>query len=178
MSGYAIIEAADFAATKHVNQRRMNAEQAPYINHCIGVCRVLTAEGNVDDTDTLVAALLHDTVEDTDTTFEEIEARFGPTVRKLVSEVTDDKTLEKKERKRLQIEKAPFASDQAKRIKMADKIYNLRDIVKSPPLGWSEQRIKEYMEWAQKVTNGCRGVNDKLEAILDGIYADFHSKHP
>ncbi|KAI9104649.1 hypothetical protein DFS34DRAFT_603952 [Phlyctochytrium arcticum] len=137
-------------------------------------CRahILCFEGGVNDLETLQAAVLHDTVEDTDTTFAEIESEFGANVRKIVSEVTDDKTLEKAERKRLQLETAPKKSDKAKLVKMADKIYNLRDLQKLPPADWTPERVVEYFGWAKKVTNGCRGINPALERILDEIYTE------
>ncbi|KAI9343644.1 HD domain-containing 3 [Obelidium mucronatum] len=171
-----LLEAIHFAAIKHTNQRRKDPAQTPYINHPIGVARILTHEGGVTDLDTLIAAILHDTVEDTDTSFQEIEALFGASVAALVAEVTDDKNLLKADRKRLQIEKAPTASAKAKLVKLADKIHNLRSIGIAPPVGWSEQRVQEYFEWAEKVTNGCRGVNPQLDSILDAMYADRRLK--
>ncbi len=115
----------------------------------------------------VVAGLLHDTIEDTETTFAELEMEFGREVADLVAEVSDDKTLEKAERKRLQIETTPAKSDRAKMLKMADKTSNLRSIVHSPPMDWSEERKREYFEWAHDVVAGCRGVNEYLEKEFD-----------
>ncbi|XP_043274290.1 guanosine-3',5'-bis(diphosphate) 3'-pyrophosphohydrolase MESH1 isoform X4 [Venturia canescens] len=129
----AVMKAANFAAIKHTNQRRKDAAETPYINHPLGVANILIQEGNVHDPDVIVAALLHDTVEDTDTTFEEIEMNFGSKVRKIVVEVTDDKNLPKQERKLLQIKHSPHISHEAKLVKLADKIYNLRDLLKATP---------------------------------------------
>ncbi|CAM4638213.1 unnamed protein product [Caretta caretta] len=109
-----------------------------------GVARILSREAGVTDIAVLQAALLHDTVEDTDTTFSEIEEQFGGEVRRIVEEVTDDKMLPKMERKRLQIERAPHSSRGARLVKLADKLYNLRDLNRSTPAGWSEQRVQEY----------------------------------
>ncbi|KAJ3380968.1 Guanosine-3',5'-bis(diphosphate) 3'-pyrophosphohydrolase MESH1 [Entophlyctis sp. JEL0112] len=131
-----LIDAAAFAAEKHRGQRRKDLAATPYINHPIGVARILAIEGGVEDEFVLAAALLHDTVEDTDTTFEEIDSRFGSTVGRIVREVTDDKSLDKAERKRLQIETAPSKSKEAKLVKLADKIYNLRDLSREAPVGW------------------------------------------
>ncbi|XP_064373850.1 guanosine-3',5'-bis(diphosphate) 3'-pyrophosphohydrolase MESH1 isoform X1 [Dromaius novaehollandiae] len=128
-----LLEAADFAAEKHKAQRRKDPEGTPYINHPLGVARILAQEAGVTDIVVLQAALLHDTVEDTDTTFSEIEERFGEEVRRVVEEVTDDKTLPKAERKRLQIEHAPGCSRRAKLVKLADKLHNLRDISRCTP---------------------------------------------
>ena len=116
------------------------------------------------------AAILHDTVEDTDTTIEEIEEHFGKEVRDIVADVTDDKTLHWKERKRLQIVHSPFICPKAKLVKLADKLYNLRDLEKSTPEGWTEERVQIYFEWSAKVINGIRGNNEVLEKELDKLF--------
>jgi len=164
------MKCANFAAIKHRNQRRKDPAQTPYINHPIGVANILVNEGGVDDVETLLAALLHDTVEDTETTFEEIEALFGSNVRNIVFEVTDDKTLAYAARKQCQIDKAPHVSKQAKLVKLADKLYNLRDLNRATPIGWSEERVKTYFAWALQVVNGLRGVNAALESKLDELF--------
>src|SRR6186997_3356629 len=123
-----ILKALKFSSQKHRNQRRKDRDASPYINHPIDVVEMLMRVGNVTDTSVLVGAILHDTVEDTDTSPEEVEQVFGPGVKSLVMEVTDDKNLPKQERKRLQVQNAPHKSAGAKQIKMADKISNLRDI--------------------------------------------------
>lgn len=128
-----LLQAISFAADKHRNQRRKDQDASPYINHPIAVATVLASEGNVDDELVLLGAILHDTVEDTETTFEELEVLFGAEAMNVVREVTDDKSLPKATRKELQIEHAAHASDQAKQVKIADKICNIRDIIKSPP---------------------------------------------
>lgn len=130
----------NFAAIKHRDQRRKDSKETPYINHPIGVAYILTSEGNVTDLDVVIAAILHDTVEDTDTSFDEIENEFGSKIRDIVAEVTDDKSLPKMERKRLQIEHALTASREAKLVKLADKLYNLRDLQKEIPKEWTEVR--------------------------------------
>src|SRR5690242_9518877 len=112
-----VIRAAAFAAHKHRDQRRKDAGATPYINHPLGLARILTAEGGVTDAATICAALLHDTIEDTETTAAELEAQFGVEIRAIVEEVTDDKALPKADRKRLQIEHAPHISDKAKLVK-------------------------------------------------------------
>ncbi|XP_058812281.1 guanosine-3',5'-bis(diphosphate) 3'-pyrophosphohydrolase MESH1 isoform X2 [Topomyia yanbarensis] len=160
----------NFAAVKHRNQRRLDSHKTPYINHPIGVAHILTTEGSVTDFEVLQAALLHDTVEDTDTSFEEIEQNFGVTVRQLVQEVTDDKSLPKMERKRLQIEHATRTTPRARLIKLADKIYNLRDLQRCRPEGWTEERCREYFVWAKKVCDNLKGTNQALEDILDEIF--------
>ena len=161
----ALIEATLFAARKHRGQKRKDAEGTPYINHPIHVVHLLANVGGITDIETLQAGMLHDTVEDTDATAEEIEALFGRTVRDLVMEVTDDKSLEKAERKRLQIEKAPNLSPRAKLIKLADKIANLSDMIVSPPVGWSLERLRQYVAWSDQVVAGCRGTNPDLERL-------------
>ena len=136
----------------------------------LGVAYILTSEGGVRDFEVIQAAILHDTVEDTETTFEEIEENFGKNVKEIVAEVTDDRSLPKMERKRLQIEHAKTVSKKAKLVKLADKIYNLRDLQRSTPEGWTSERCKEYFIWAQKVCNNLKGTNEKLESILDDLF--------
>lgn len=167
-----VLKAVQFAADRHRNQRRKDAEGLPYVNHPIAVASVLFHEGGVDDPVVLCAALLHDTVEDTGTTAQEIADAFGPEVAAVVLEVTDDKSLPKAERKRLQVVHAPAVSHRAKLIKLADKICNLRDIAAAPPAGWSEARQGEYREWARQVVAGLRGTNAALEAAFDALYPE------
>lgn len=166
-----ILQAVAFAADKHRNQRRKDKQASPYINHPIALANVLKNEGGIADGKVLAAALLHDTIEDTDATAEELEAVFGKEITAIVLEVTDDKSLPKAERKRLQVEHAKTISHRAKLVKLADKICNLRDLVTSPPASWSEKRIEEYFDWARAVVEGLRGTNSPLEKQFDSIYA-------
>ncbi|XP_020821065.1 guanosine-3',5'-bis(diphosphate) 3'-pyrophosphohydrolase MESH1 [Phascolarctos cinereus] len=167
-----LLEAADFAARKHREQRRKDPEETPYINHPIGVARILTHEAGVTDITVLQAALLHDTVEDTNTTLEEVEEHFGAEVRGIVDEVTDNKALPKLERKRLQVENASQSSRGAKLVKLADKLYNLRDLNRSTPKGWSEQRVQEYFEWAAQVVKGLQGTSPQMESALQKLFQE------
>ncbi|XP_041458951.1 guanosine-3',5'-bis(diphosphate) 3'-pyrophosphohydrolase MESH1-like isoform X2 [Lytechinus variegatus] len=166
-----LVDCVDFSAKKHRNQRRKNAAETPYINHPVGVARILAKEAGVSDLATLQAAILHDTVEDTDTTFEEIEKQFGKEVRDIVDDVTDDKSLPKMERKRRQIEHAPHCCPKAKLVKLADKLYNLRDLDQEIPQGWTKERAQEYFQWASQVVQGLRGTNKEMEASLDELFA-------
>ena len=163
-----ILQALAFAAHKHRDQRRKDAEASPYINHPIALANILCGEGRITDATVLCAALLHDTVEDTDTGPEELEDAFGRAIRDLVMEVTDDKRLPKEERKRLQIDHAGALSEGAKLVKLADKIANLTDIIASPPTHWALERRQQYVEWSNKVIAGCRGHNERLEEVYDG----------
>jgi len=166
-----ILHAVEFAACKHRDQRRKDADASPYINHPIEVAELIARVGRIDDPALLMAAVLHDTVEDTETTFVEIEKVFGPEVRDLVAEVTDDKDLPKLERKQRQMEHAPHVSDRAKLIKIADKTCNVRDVGHSPPKDWELPRRTEYLEWANQVVAGCRGINPGLERYFDECLA-------
>lgn len=172
MNATQLLEAISFAAEKHRHQRRKDAEASPYINHPIAVATVLAAEGGVSDEVVLIAAALHDTVEDTKTTFTELEEHFGTEVAGLVREVTDDKSLKKMERKNLQIEHAAQSSSCAKQLKIADKICNIRDITLRPPADWSPERRSEYLAWAEKVVAGCREVNAGLDQAFDQAIAE------
>lgn len=171
-----LLRALTFAAERHRDQRRKDAGRSPYINHPIKLARVLCLEGGVVDVVVLCSALLHDTIEDTDTRYEELWAQFGEEIAGVVSEVTDDKSLDKNERKRLQIEHAPSLSPRAKLVKLADKICNLRDIAASPPTGWDDVRKNDYFDWARKVVDGLRGVHPQLEAIFDSTCAAWSAE--
>ena len=166
-----LLTALSFAADRHRNQRRKGADASPYINHPIAVATVLAVEGGVTDLGLLTAAILHDAVEDTDTTPAEIEQRFGERVAGLVAEVTDDKSLPKARRKELQVEHARHASAAAKQLKLADKICNLRDLGANPPPDWPSQRRLQYLEWSSRVVAGCRGTNPRLESAFDASLA-------
>jgi len=162
-----LLEAIRFAAEKHRNQRRKDSERSPYINHPVEVVQLLWEVGGVRDVDVLLAAVLHDTIEDTDTRPEEIRDRFGEEVLSFVLEVTDDKGLPKSERKRLQIVHAPHKSYGAKLIKLADKSCNVRNLITMPPKDWSLERKQEYLLWGEKVVAGLRGTNAALEEYYD-----------
>lgn len=166
-----VLDAAAFAADKHRRQRRKDAEATPYINHPLALATILAREGGVGDAEVIAAALLHDTVEDTETTLPELEARFGANVAAMVAEVTDDKALPKAERKRLQVAHAAHKSPGAKLVKLADKIANLRDIAASPPADWDQERKAQYVRWASEVVAGLRGSNAALEAAFDAATA-------
>jgi guanosine-3',5'-bis(diphosphate) 3'-pyrophosphohydrolase len=166
-----LIRAADFAARKHQGQKRKGLEEIPYMNHLTGVARVLSVEGRIGDVTTLCAALLHDTIEDTETSAPELEAEFGAAIASIVVEVTDDKRIAKADRKRLQIEHAAHISPRAQLVKLADKICNVRDVAGSPPPSWPLQRRQEYFDWAKQVIDQLRGVHPGLEAVFDMAYA-------
>lgn len=166
------LKALRFAAEKHRGQRRKGGDAAPYINHPIAVTELLWRVGGVRDINTLVAALLHDTIEDTATTSEEIRAEFGEDVLRLVLECTDDKSLPKAERKRLQIVNAPHKSPRARQIKLSDKINNVQEIAANPPADWSLERRREYLDWTEQVVNGLRGQNPELEALYEQVLAE------
>lgn len=162
-----LLQAMQFAAHKHRFEHRKDEAQTPYINHPIQVAALLWNVGGVRDIEVIIAALLHDTVEDTATTFEEIETTFGVFVCSVVKELTDDKNLPKPERKQLQIVTAPNKSPAAKQIKLADKICNVGDIGLGNPKGWSQERQLGYVEWAVQVVAGLRGANPALEELFD-----------
>ena len=165
-----ILRAAAFAAERHRDQRRKGKHASPYINHPLALARLLADECDEHDPKVLVAALLHDTVEDTATTFGEIEQLFGAAVADIVREVTDDKSLPKTERKRLQVERAAHASHPARLVKLADKICNLRDLSSGPPTDWTHERLREYFDWAKAVVDRMRGTHPQLEALFDREY--------
>ncbi|HTS20588.1 MAG TPA: HD domain-containing protein [Casimicrobiaceae bacterium] len=166
-----LVDALAFAAYKHRRQRRKDPEASPYINHPIALAHALCDEAGITSAGILAAAVLHDTIEDTETTYEELRGRFGKAVAEVVREVSDDKSLPKAERKRLQIEHAARLSRRARLVKLADKTCNLRDIASSPPHDWSLARKREYFDWAKAVVDRIRGTNRKLERAFDEAYA-------
>ena len=171
-----LLKAADFAAKKHKCQTRKGINGEPYINHPLEVAHILASVGKVEDADILIAAILHDTVEDTETTKEDIIEMFGKNVAEMVMEVTDDKTLPKAKRKQKQIEHAPHLSVGAKQIKLADKTNNISDILHNPPENWSDERRIDYIKWGEKVVAGLRGVNKNLENNFDELITEANSK--
>lgn len=165
-----ILRAALFAAEKHRHQRRKDAAASPYINHPLAVAAILAEEGGIRHGPTLIAALLHDTLEDTATSLAELEAIFGTEIAAIVVEVSDDQSLSSLERKQRQILKARCASTSAKLVKLADKIANLRDLSACPPTGWDDDRKREYFDWAAAVVEGLRGTHAALERAFDREY--------
>jgi GTP diphosphokinase / guanosine-3',5'-bis(diphosphate) 3'-diphosphatase len=166
-----ILQALEFASLKHRDQRRKDKVASPYINHPIALANVLVREGGVTEAEVLAAAVLHDTLEDTETTLAELRDAFGERIAAIVQEVTDDKSLPKAERKRLQIELAPAISREAKLVKLADKICNVRDVAEHPPAKWDLARKQEYFEWAKAVVDGLRGTHPALERRFDEAYS-------
>ncbi len=162
-----LLRAIDFAAEKHRHQRRKDAAASPYINHPIAVASLLANLGGVEDDAILMAAILHDTLEDTFTTVAELKKEFGDTICRWVQMVTDDKTLPKAVRKQFQIEHTPHLALPAKLIKLADKICNVQDISAHPPAEWSLEQRLMYLNWAEAVVAGCRGAHPVLEAYFD-----------
>lgn len=162
----AVFRALRFAADKHRTQRRKDATDTPFINHLIDVAEILAGAGGIDDSVILQAALLHDALEDTDATAAEIEQAFGPQVLRLVEELTEDRSLRRAVRKQQIIDRAPRMSPAARQIKIADMVSNLR----STPMGdsddWPLRFRREYVDFAEKVFAGCRGVNPKLDELF------------
>ncbi len=177
-----LLEALNWAAHMHRLQRRKGKPEpvpgkcpraTPYINHLIAVADLVANVGGESDEDVLVAAVLHDVVEDTLATSKDVQDRFGAHVMGMVMEVTDDKSFEKSKRKALQVEHAPHLSPGAKLVKLADKIHNCEDLIRNPP-EWSSERIQEYFEWSRRVVDALGSVNEALEARFHAVYARRH----
>lgn len=171
-----ICSGVEFAAEKHRLQSRKNPEKTPYISHPIGVAFNLMDTGDVRDSDVIIGALLHDTVEDTQTTFEEIESEFGKKVAGYVREVTSDKSVATEARRRLQVISAAHKSNGAAQIKLADKLFNLNDLLNNPPKDWTQARVDRYYEWAQSVVDRLPNANDKLLDAVDGLINSYWEK--
>jgi GTP diphosphokinase / guanosine-3',5'-bis(diphosphate) 3'-diphosphatase len=168
-----VLDAARYAAEKHASQRRKGQSAEPYVNHVIEVAHLVSTVASEQDTNLVVAALLHDTVEDTGVTALELVERFGLDVAGLVVELTDDKSLPKAERKRLQIEHAPNMSVRAQVIKLADKISNLRAILASPPADWDYERKKKYFDWGKRVVDALSKPDPILKAEFERMFRRF-----
>ena len=167
-----VLRAARFASLKHVSQKRKGVAAEPYLNHLIEVAELVSLAITEPDANLIAAALLHDTVEDTETTADELAREFGSDVAGLVAEVTDDKSLPKAERKRLQIEHAAHLTARAQTIKIADKVSNLRGILNTPPEDWDLRRKREYFDWARRVVEACAAPNEFLKAQFDSVLAE------
>jgi guanosine-3',5'-bis(diphosphate) 3'-pyrophosphohydrolase len=170
-----VLAAAWFAAGKHAAQKRKGVAGEPYVNHLIEVAQLVSSALTEPDINLVMAALLHDSIEDAGVTKEELARRFGSDVADLVAELTDDKSLPQQERKRLQVEHAPKMTVRAQTIKLADKISNLRGILSSPPADWSLERKREYFDWARQVVEGFAAPNPVLKAEFDRTFARFEA---
>jgi guanosine-3',5'-bis(diphosphate) 3'-pyrophosphohydrolase len=173
-----ILSAAHYAADKHANKRRKGAAAEPYVNHLIEVAHLVSATVSEPDPNLIIAALLHDVIEDVGVTKEELIQRFGADVADLVVEMTDDKALPKAERKQLQIQHAPKLSPRAQTIKLADKISNLRSILTSPPTNWDHRRKREYFDWAKSVVDGLTAPNPILKVEFENTLQRFNEVQP
>jgi len=163
-----ILKAASFAAEMHRGQLRKDAESTAYINHPLNVTRILAEEGGIVDAEILACALLHDTIEDTETSKEELALHFGERIASIVAELTDDKTItDKDERKRLQVFNAPHKSAAAALVKLADKTANVRDVGSRPAVGWTIARRLEYLDWAQRVVGALPVREHRLNEIFN-----------
>ena len=163
-----LFKALAFSAEKHITQKRKDIDKSPYINHPIALANILAQRWVIDE-NVLCAAILHDTIEDTETTADELRKHFGEKITSIVLEVSDDKSLEKEVRKQLQIDHAASLSKEAKLVKLADKIANITDIINTPPVNWSKERKQEYFAWAKAVVNNLRGAHQGLEKEFDDL---------
>lgn len=171
-----IIQAAHFAADKHRDQRRKGVRNTPYINHPLEVAERLSTVAGISDPVVLAAAILHDTIEDTETTRAELAEKFGNEIAALVAELTDDVGLTWQQRKRQEIEHSLHLSPRAKLIKLADKTCNVADTVSNPPGEWTLSRRRDYLEFARLVADGCHGANADLDAEFERVHAAAKAK--
>ena len=167
-----LLMAAHFSADRHRDQRRKGVRNTPYINHPLEVAERLARIGGIEDATVLIAAILHDTIEDTETTEAEIRALFGREVAGLVAELTEDKEPHWTVRKRREIDGAAHLSPAAKLIKLVDKTCNVADTAVNPPGDWTLDRRRDYLTFAALVADGCRGQSIALDAEFDRVLAD------
>lgn len=166
-----LLNAINYAIKNHGLQTRKSDETTPYVTHCISVASYLTSIAGITDIEVIMAAVLHDVVEDTDAKYKEIECLFGKRVASIVAQVSDDRLLSKVERKKLQVRNAPTKCYEAKLVKLADKLHNLSDLLQNPPHGWSPDIIRGYFVWSHAVVAGLRGTNSPLEEELDKVFS-------
>lgn len=179
-----LLKSIDFAAFRHRNQLRKGSGRIPYINHPIKVANHLALAGEDENTELLIAAILHDVIEDTvepGIQKEQLAAfigeKFGKNVLSVVLEVTDDKSLKKEERKKLQVDLSSQRSVNAKKLIIADKTVNIQDISENPPEGWTDQRVTDYFDWAERVVTNVRGLNRILDEVFDKTLAEARQKY-
>jgi GTP diphosphokinase / guanosine-3',5'-bis(diphosphate) 3'-diphosphatase len=179
-----VFKALELAAVRHRKQYRKGGDRTPYINHLVQVVNILASEGGETDIVLLSAAALHDVLEDTiknDAEMQQVKAHitevYGAEVLSVVLEVTDDKSLDKKEVRRLQVEHAPHMTQRAQKLKLADKLANIRDIAVNPPFFWPRKQIVAYIEWSKEVIDKLRGVHPVLETAFDKAYHEALEKH-
>ncbi len=168
-----LLSAAQFAARKHASQRRKGNSAEPYVNHLIEVARLLTELPATFDLNLVVAGFLHDTLEDTNATRSELVEHFGEDVTSLVEQVTDDKSLDRAVRKRLQIQNATLISARAQNLSTADKISNLRSTIADPPRDWTLERRREYFDWAKAVVDRFTSLDPMLKREFESVYSSF-----
>ena len=162
-----ITRALRFAAERHSSQRRKGQAKEPYVNHLAEVSELVADATEGKDVNLIAAALLHDTIEDTETSSDELVATFNNDIAQLVADVTDDKSLPKQDRKHLQVVNSRAQNMRVKLLKLADKTSNLRSLANSPPENWNTERKQAYIDWAIKVAAGLKGVNPWLEERFD-----------
>jgi len=162
-----VLKAAAFAAERHRRQRRKDLHATPYINHPLALASVLSVEAGVTDPEVLAAALLHDTLEDTETTASELREAFGARVAAIVDEVTDEPDIDDDLRRQRQVDGAGQLSLGARLVKLADNIANLRDVAERPPHAWGLARKRDYFDWTARVVAGLRGTHPVLESLFD-----------
>ncbi len=168
-----MLSAAHFAAQKHSSQRRKGESAEPYVNHLLEVARLLADLPSRFDLNLVIAGLLHDTLEDTAVTRSELADRFGEDVATLVEQVSDDKRLPRDDRKTLQIQNAPHMSPRAQNLSTADKISNLRSTLSDPPADWSDERRRQYFQWAKAVVDRFPAVDPNLKSEFEAVYSQF-----
>ncbi len=171
-----VLNAAETAARWHAGQKRKGAAAEPYINHLLEVARLVAEATKGEDPALIIAALLHDAIEDQQISPATIASRFGDDAAALVQEVTDDKSLPSSERKRRQVEEAPRKSARAKILKLADKVSNVTAIGNDPPADWPVQRQSDYIQWGRNVVAGLKGVSRELEGKFDAAAAEAERK--
>lgn len=170
-----LLTALEFSAQYHSGQYRDGEDKIPYIIHPIGVCILVWESGTGATTDMLIAALLHDTLEDTDATAEEIENLFGPHVLRLVLDLTTDPKLSSKEAKQHQLDHAPYMHEQAKVVKLCDRLYNITDLLNSPPPTWSQEGKDAYIAHTEKLVKALEGAAPFIENEIANIVAAYKS---
>jgi len=172
----AVLGAAIFATEKHKSQVRSNEKKTPYIIHPIEVADLVMKIGHVYDKDVLITALLHDVMDDTQTTYEQITSLYGTKVSSYLEEMTSKQGLSLKEQKKQQIMQAFRQNPSVAIIKLSDKLSNLKTLATSPPPSWSRDRIDQYFQWAQTVIENLPESNQLLKKAVKNVISDYWEK--
>jgi (p)ppGpp synthase/HD superfamily hydrolase len=161
-----LFEALEYASKLHKDQRRKGNGGSPYVNHLIEVASLLSRVAEVTDHEVIIAAILHDVLEDTEAREGDIFDRFGGTVLAYVKHVTDDKLLSLEKRRIAQLKSIENSSSQIQLIKLADHCSNIASL----PPSWDRARLESYISWSHSIAVHCYSASEELAKVYKKRY--------